>query len=113
MSLREEKEIMMKNELLIIEEMKSLLTHSPEDNLKWCSTKTDLIEMIHILYESSEVRDAYGVPVSFCSLVNRCFAILNVKVPSNPNSYVSQARNCKGQRRAPLLLRYSIGCFIM
>ena len=45
-----DKEIMMRNELRVIDDMKKLLTHSVDEGLKWRGTKTDLVEMVHILY---------------------------------------------------------------
>ena len=46
-----EKELMMRNELRVIEEMKQLMECSEDDGLRWRGTKTDLVEMVHILWE--------------------------------------------------------------
>ena len=107
-----DKERMMHNELRVIEDMKELLQHREDEGLQWHGTKTDLVEMVHILYESEEVRDEYGVPVAFKALLCRICMILQVKMPRNPCSYLGQARECKGIRRAPLLIRYK-GEFIV
>ena len=80
-----EKELMMRNELRVIEEMKQLMECSEDD----------------------------GLPVTFRELLLRCCRVLHTAVPRNPASYLAQARQCKGMRRMPLLLRYKyIGKYI-
>lgn len=97
---------MMRNELRVIEEMKQLMEHNEEDGLRWKGTKTDLVEMVHILWESEQLRDDDGLPVTFRELMIRCFKVVHMKMPRNPASYLAQARQCKGMKRMPLLLRY-------
>lgn len=100
-------ELMMERELQIIADMKDLLlNHTAEENLRWKSTKTDLIQMVHILYESEEVRDNEGLAVTFKELVERFCLLLHVAVPKNPHTFVGQANNCQGIKRQRLLLRY-------
>lgn len=104
---KNEKEKMMEAELRVIEDMTHLLSHRPEDKLRWNSTKQDLMEMIHILYESETVRDEDNVPVPYIKLVRRICMILGERVPRNPHAYVSQSLQCQGVRKQKLLLRYS------
>lgn len=101
-----DKEKMMRNELRVIDDMKELLSHHEDEGLQWHGTKTDLVEMVHILYESEELTDEDGVPVSFKRLLERCCCVVHERVPRNPATYLSQARQCKGMKRAPLLMRY-------
>lgn len=103
---RIEKEQMMEAELRIIDDMKCLLEHKPEDMLMWRGTMQDLMLMTHILYESEEMWED-GMLVPFKVLVRRACSILHKRVPVNPTSYVNQARDCKGERKRPLLLRYN------
>lgn len=107
-----DKELMMRNELRVIDDMKNLLTHSVDEGLKWRGTKTDLVEMVHILYESEELIDEDGLPVTFKQLLIRCCSVVHERVPRNPATYLTQARQCKGIKRAPLLMRYK-GEFVM
>lgn len=101
------KELMMKRELQIIADMKNLLlNHTAEENLRWKSTKTDLIQMVHILYESEEVRDDEGLAVTFKELVERFCMLLHVAVPNNPYAYVRRGDICQGIRKQKLLIRY-------
>lgn len=104
-----DKELMMRNEMRVIADMKGLLAHDSADGLRWHGTRTDLIEMVHILYESCEIRDEDGLPIAFNRLVERCCRVLGEKVPRNPCTYLSHARQCQGVKRAPLLLRYKGG----
>ena len=101
-----DKELMMRNELRVISDMKELLMHCEDEGLLWHGTKTDLVEMVHILYESEELTDDDGLPMPFKHLMARCCSVVHERVPRNPASYLSQARRCKGMKRAPLLMRY-------
>lgn len=106
MTKREETERMMQAELMIIRDMKELIKMSPKDGLVWKSTKQDLFLMIHILYESGEMMDEYGIAITFTELVRRFCNILHLPVPRNPRAYVRQSSACMGERRPKLLLRY-------
>lgn len=101
-----EKEVMMESELRVIDDMTKLLSRHPEEHLRWNSTKQDLMEMIHILYESETVRDEYNVPVPFIKLVRRICVILGERIPRNPHAYISQNCHCQGIRKQKLLLGY-------
>lgn len=101
-----DKELMMRNELRVIDDMKELLQRSECDGLQWRGTKTDLVEMVHILYESEELTDDDGLPMTFVELLRRSCMVVHTKMPRNPATYLAQARQCKGMRRMPLLLRY-------
>ena len=101
-----DKELMMRNELRVIDDMKKLLQRSECDGLRWHGTKTDLVEMVHILYESEELTDEDGVPMTFKRLLELSCMVVHERVPRNPATYLTQARRCKGMKRAPLLIRY-------
>lgn len=90
----------------IVEDLEELYGHSPEEGLKWKSTKTDLIEMIHILFHSERIKDDLGLPATFVMLVNHYCGILHVKVPVNPRQLVGRAVQSKGIRSLPLYRRY-------
>lgn len=100
-----------KNRQRVIDDMMALMKRSETEGLVWRSSKTDLMEMTHILYDAELVRDTQGLPVTFQELVRRVCAIVHVAVPGNPNHLVSRARQRKGRRMLPLLVRYE-GMFI-
>ncbi len=95
------------NRRRIIDDMTRLLTHSADEGLQWRGSKTDLLEMVHILYWSDSIRDADGLPATFKNLVCRVCGILHVTVPRNPSQLVCHARRRKGRRVLPLLKRYT------
>lgn len=90
----------------IAEDMLGLMCRRPEDGLVWASSKTDLIEMVHILYISELMRDSGNLPMTFRELVRRACAIVHVTEPCNPNQLVARARLRKGRRMLPLEERY-------
>jgi len=90
----------------IVSDMSQLLSHSEDEGLSWCSTKTDLMEMVHILYCADVMKDVQGLPLTFLELVRRVCRIVHVSVPSNPNHLVSRAQMRKGRKMLPLVQRY-------
>lgn len=95
----------------IVDDMLLLLGRSADEGLTWRSSKTDLIEMVHILYCSDRMRDGHGLPMTFKELVRRACAIVHVAMPANPNQLVARARSRKGRRVLPLEERYE-GLFV-
>lgn len=102
----EEKEKMVETYSTIISDMLELLNHTPEEGLRWGSTRRDLMESIHMLYEEEVVTDEYNVPIPYRTLVQRVCDILGEVIPHNPHSYIDQHTQCRGIRRQKLLLRY-------
>ncbi len=90
----------------IVIDMQRLLTHKEEEGLTWNSTKTDLMEMTHILFCTDLMRDAEGLPMTFRELVRRVCLIVHVTPPRNPYHLVGRAQIRKGRKMLPLLERY-------
>ena len=90
----------------IVNDMEELLHHSPSEGLVWLSNRTDLMEMIYMLYEQESVRDADGKAMAFTALLRRFCAILHQTYPCNPYSYLRSASRRKGFKVMPLLQRY-------
>lgn len=90
----------------MVDDMLSLMRRRPDEGLSWASTKTDLIEMVHLLYISEVMRDRNNLPMTFKELVRRACAIVHVSEPRNPNQLVARARLRKGLRMLPLEERY-------
>ena len=95
----------------VISDMVALLGRSEKEGLRWRSSKTDLIEMVHMVYCADVMRDGGGLPLTFTELVRRACAIVHVAVPGNPNQLVARAQQRKGRRVLPLLMRYD-GVFV-
>lgn len=104
-----QRELMMLTELVIIDDMLSLYSHTSSEGLQWRLSRLDLMQMIHIVYESERLRDETDMPRSFNFLVRHYCDILHQPVPRNPSGYVRRALECRGERRQVLLLRYKKG----
>ena len=87
-----------------------LLARSPDENLYWNESMTDLIDLSHCVYMSEKLVDGQGRPSGFRSIVKRACDVLHVPVPSNPYSMAFNARNRKGVRQTSLFSRY---CWLM
>lgn len=83
-----------------------LLGRKPADGLRWTGTKTDLFVIAHLMYMDADPIGDDGQPMTFSALVARLAAILHVKVPRNPRSYVTKDLTNKHCRRLSFLDRY-------
>jgi len=73
---------------------------------RWVGTKTDLLEMAHLAYTFSSVRDEQGRPATFLWMVQRACANFLLSMPRNPSAFVGKAMQRKNTKQAPLLERY-------
>lgn len=87
-----------------------LLARSPDENLYWMETTTDLMDLSHEVYLSEMLVDSQGRPYSFGRLVTRACAVLHVPRPANPYSMAFNARNRKGVKQMSLFSRF---CWLM
>ena len=94
----------------MVAQFAELLDRSPDENLYWMETKTDLIDLSHEAYMSEKLLDGQGRPYGFDRIVERACAVLHVVKPANPYSMAFNARNRKGIRQPSLFSRY---CWLM
>lgn len=87
-----------------------LLACSPDENLYWNGSITDLMDLSHSVYMTEKLVDGQGRPSDFRSIVKRACDVLHVPVPSNPYSMAFNARNRKGVRQTSMFSRY---CWLM
>lgn len=74
---------------------------------RWAHTsRTDLIEMIYIVYLMGDLDKPDGSPASFRWMVDTIFQRLRLRVPANPVAVAQAARNRKGVRQRPFEERY-------
>lgn len=50
---------------VLVADFSDLMNRNSDEGLHWTSTKTDLIELAHIVWETGELVDEYGRPLSF------------------------------------------------
>lgn len=91
---------------MIVADFSELLNRQPTEGLQWASTKTDLVELSHLVWESGLLLDERGMPLSFRSIVNRVCAVLNVVPPHNPSGTLEKIRARKNIRVRPVAERY-------
>ena len=82
----------------LIDEFTSLLTADMHEPMKWKYTMTDLMEVTHMAFLSNQMVEDDGTNCTFLSLVRRVCTLFNMKMPSNPSSYVNRAQNRKNVR---------------
>ena len=57
-----------KMKAMIVADFSELLNHETVEGLRWTSTKTDLVELSHLVWETGLLLDARGIPLSFCTI---------------------------------------------
>jgi hypothetical protein len=91
---------------VIVADFSELMNREPDEGLRWTSTKTDLIELSHLVWESGLLLDERGMPLSFLSIVKKVFKVLNVVPPQNPSGMFEKTRERKNIRVRPVAERY-------
>lgn len=61
----------------MVAQFAELLDRSPDENLYWMETKTDLIDLSHEAYMSEKLLDGQGRPYGFDRIVERACAVLH------------------------------------
>ena len=90
-------------ESFIIGVVKDLVCMSEKDDggaeqLTWHGTKSDLLELLRVAYDSGEVMTADGVQMAFSEMVRRVFGVLHVSPVTNPYARLQRAEMRKGIR---------------
>lgn len=97
-----------KMKAMIVADFSELLNHETVEGLRWTSTKTDLVELSHLVWETGLLLDARGIPLSFCNIVRRICRVLNVVSPANPSGVLDKIRARKNIRVRPIVERYML-----
>ena len=92
-----------KMKAMIVADFSELLNHETVEGLRWTSTKTDLVELSHLVWETGLLLDARGIPLSFCNIVRRICRVLNVVPPANPSGVRDKIRARKNIRVRPIV----------
>ena len=87
-------------------DVEELLKLTPDSGRRWTHTRTDLIEMIYIVFLTADLSRDDGSPATFRWMVTRIFNNLGLHVPANPVAVAMTARNRKGVRQRPFEERY-------
>ena len=98
----------LKMKAMVAADFSELLNHDYVEGLRWTSTKTDLVELSHLVWETGWLLDSHGIPMSFCTIVRCICAVLNVVPPDNPSSVLDKLRRRKNIRVRPIVERYML-----
>ena len=98
----------LKMKAMVAADFSELLNHDYVEGLRWTSTKTDLVELSHLVWETGLLLDSHGSPMSFCTIVRCICAVLNVVPPDNPSSVLDKLRRRKNIRVRPIVERYML-----
>ena len=90
----------------LTEELNEMMKLKPEDGAHWTGTLCDLVEAVHVAYETGTLCNSLGQPLTFTQLVTDTCRALNVSPPANPRRTAYQARHRKGIRQYSFFERY-------
>ena len=93
----------------LAQEVLNLLTHREDEGLQWTGTNIDLMEALHLAYETGSLQDDEGICLTFTTIVCRACTLLHVSQPSNPYECASRGCRRKGRRMQSFLCRYVRG----
>ena len=106
MMTTDKKELRQKAVERLTEEVALLLRQSENEQLKWKSTRLDLMEALYEVFLTQQLKDDDGMVMPFIKLVKKVCGILHFKVPSNPYDCAARGRARKGCLRQTYLDRY-------
>lgn len=92
---------------LLAQEVTALLRHDDVDSLHWQGTRIDLMEALHLAYETGELQDEDGISLPFTVIVSRACRLLHIAQPSNPYECASRGSRRKGRKMVSYLDRYA------
>lgn len=87
-------------------DVEELLNMTPDSGRRWTHTRTDLVEMIYIVFLTADLMRDDGSPATFKWMVARIFNNLGLHAPANPVAVAIAARNRKGVRQRPFEERF-------
>ena len=87
-------------------EVKGLLSHEEQEGLRWKGTSVDLMEALHVAYETGLLQDEDGICLSFNNIVRHACRLLHVVVPRNPYETAARGSRRKGLQMNSYMTRY-------
>ena len=96
-------------EMLLAQEVERIMyEHQEQEGLHWKGTSIDLMEALHVAYDTGMIQDEWGVCLRFSTIVNRVCHVLHVTPPRNPYECASRGRRRKGMQQRTYLERYQL-----
>lgn len=91
---------------VLVADFSDLMNRNSDEGLHWTSTKIDLIELAHIVWETGELVDEYGRPLSFSDISARICCVLNLTPTPNPWTFYDRVLTRKNIKVRSVLERY-------
>lgn len=82
------------------------LVNQAEGSVTWCSTRADLIDMVHTVWLQGVIRGDDGRPISQNALARKAFAAVGMELPRSMSSVVCRL-NDRSRPFFSLLYRYA------
>ena len=94
-------------EMLLAQEVERIMNeHGEQEGLHWAGTRVDLMEALHVAYNTGMIQDEWGVSLKFNTIVSRVCRVLHVALPRNPYEIASRGQRRKGMLQRTFLERY-------
>lgn len=87
-------------------ELLELLEKARKENVRWKGSVTDLMEVVHIAYQTGRVCNPDGSLCQFGDMVSRTCLLLNIRMPVHPRQTAFSAEQRKGVKRDTFFVRY-------
>lgn len=91
---------------LLRADFKTLLDPSAPIPEGWVGSRSDLFEMVHLVYRSVNLTNARGEPLARRVVLEALCRRLGLRMPANPSAVTARACQSKGVRRNTLWERY-------
>lgn len=78
------------------------LVAQPPASVAWPRTKTDLVEMVNLAWQTHEITDGYGRPCTRAELARRAFSAVGLEVPRSLAHWVWKINNRVTDHRSVL-----------
>lgn len=101
-----EKQLKREAKQRLTNEFVELIMIDHDSSISWNSTTTDLIEMIHVVYQTGRVCNTEGKVCTFKEMISRTCTVLNHKQPQHARQMAYNGENRRGVRNNPFFERY-------
>jgi hypothetical protein len=108
--LTDEQRVRREAQTRLAEEVRSMLHQNERERLHWTGTTTDLMEALHVAFDTGLLTNDEGDPMSFMQIVRQACRILHHRMPGNPYDAAMRGTRRKGVLRHNYADRY---CYLL